>query len=101
MDCTKHEAVEARMKVIEDDIKDIFIRLRNQETSTVKTEEMAKSLKEQMEKLSVSIDIRFKDLGDKIDKLKDLPGKRWNSVVNAIIAAVIALTISYLKIGGE
>lgn len=101
MDCTKHEAVETEIKQLKEDVKDLFGRMRIQETTSAKYEETSKGLKEQVEKLQVSIDIRFKDLGDKIDKLKDLPGQRWNSVVNAIIAAIIALVISYLKTGGK
>lgn len=97
MDCTKHEAVEAEIKQLKEDVKAIFDRIRPLEDSRSRTEEIVKSLFKAVDDLSKNIDTKISTLTIKVEALKEKPGERWEKLIWLVVGA--AVMYAFKKMG--
>jgi predicted transcriptional regulator len=80
--CSNHEAIEREVATMKSNILEIFARLNASERN--------------VDKLEVKMDnviAVLTELKDKIEELSTKPQKRWDKLVNTIIAAIVTIII--------
>ena len=81
--CELHEHTEKRIDTLLEYIADIEKRLASLETDEAISRDRIKRIFEDIEAMRVLIS----GIADKMDKLAAKPGLRWESLVNALVAA--------------
>lgn len=90
-------------------IEEVAIKLQKTDDRSIRNEGRIKKLEsehEVLQQLATSVAVMAEQiktmngsvttLTDKVDKLEEKPGKRWDSVVDKIIWAVLAAVIAFL-----
>jgi uncharacterized coiled-coil protein SlyX len=83
MTCELHEHTEKRVDSMMDMVVDMEKRLASLETDEAISRDRIKRIFEDIEAMRVLI----AGIADKMDKIAAKPGLRWESLVNALIAA--------------
>lgn len=90
--CQKHAELENRMKTAEENITEIFNRIRPLEVFTVKIEEIVRRIESGIDKM----DLKIQSLSDKFEVFKSKPGERWDKFTWLIFASIIGGIMGYL-----
>lgn len=80
--------------------KDLEKRVNKVETSREKTEFQYEEIIKSLDKLN---EITIPKLTEELENIKNKPAKRWDSVINALISAVVAALVGFgvSKLGGN
>lgn len=89
-----------QLKELKDENKELEKRIIKIETSREKTEFQYEEIMKALNKLT---DETIPKLMDELDSIKNKPAKRWETVINALISAIVAGVVAFLasKIGGK
>ena len=85
MPCEQHSEILARIKQCENNIKELYGRITAAEITSGRFEEKLNNIK-----------ITLDTLVAKVNEIADKPGKRWESVIGTVIAAIVGLAIGKL-----
>jgi uncharacterized protein YoxC len=90
-------------------IEEVAIKLQKTDDRSIRNEGRIKKLEsehEVLQQLATSVAVMAEQiktmngsvttLTDKVDKLEEKPGKRWDSIVDKIVWAVLAAVIAFL-----
>lgn len=90
--CELHEHTEKRVDTLMESITDIEKRLASLETDEAISRDRIKRIFEDIEAMKILIS----GIADKMDKIANRPAMRWDSLVNAIIAAGAGAFLVYV-----
>ncbi|HEY9060939.1 MAG TPA: hypothetical protein VIO64_10635 [Pseudobacteroides sp.] len=100
-ECPKHEAHEAEINTMKDDIKDIFKRLievekyRSQSAAeSTSRDEAIRDIKADIKDIKTDIKNNQTTLLAQIENLKSKPGERWNDLTKFIMGAIVTLLLA-------
>ena len=94
---TKMETMEMNEKIVQhtEQIKVLIGRMDNLEKLTESVNALALSL-ERLTAKEAATEAQVKVLAEDVDEIKDKPAKRWETVVAAIISALIGAGIAWI-----
>lgn len=83
-DCNKHEALEREVKTLKDNVIELFRRIQISEI--------------QVSKIETKVDtmiVTLNELKLKIEQLSQLPGTRWNKMVDKAMGAIVGIILGF------
>lgn len=85
--------MEEQIKELKEQNKDFEKRLTSIETSREKTEYQYEQIMDAIKKLN---EVTLPNILAELESIKNRPAKRWDNVINAAIAGIVAIIVSLL-----
>ena len=100
MDNVELQFLQKEVGELKEEIKELAKRILKIETSREKTEFQYDQIMKSLEELNK---VTIPKLMEELENIKNKPAKRWDSVINALISAVVAALVGFgvSKLGGN
>lgn len=85
MSCDQHSEIVNRVTQLETSVKELYFRMTSREIDAGKVDEKLNNIKTTLDNLVT-----------KVTELADNPGKRWNTLVTAIITGITTGILGFL-----